>query len=149
MSNPDAFITAMDSGRETIDLIFEGAGRTAATRDVAVQAFGAMGAFLENGEESPLAYAVRLYINEAAHNEQPVENVTGTLSQLAEYAMQRCCEDRHRKRYNTLTGVIESCVEKHPAWPNSAEGVQKASIKPAGENFASEPNSKKSHGRTP
>lgn len=126
MTKPDALMTPMDSGRETIDLIFEGAGRTAATRDVAVQAFGAMGAFLENGEESPLAYAVRLYINAAAFHGQPVANVTGTLSQLAQYAMQRCCEEHHRKRYNTLTGVIDSCVEKHPAPPNSAEDVHKA-----------------------
>lgn len=142
-------MTPMDPGREAIDLIFEGSGRTSATRDVAVQAFGAMGAFLENGEESPLAYAIRLYVNAAALHEQPVTNVTGTLSQLAQYAMQRCCEERHRRRYDTLTGVIASCVEKHPASSNSADDGQKVSPQSAGEHLASGPNRKKGHLRTP
>ena len=136
-------MTPMDPGRESIDLIFEGAGRTAAARDVAVQAFGAMGAFLENGEESPLAYAVRLYVNAAALKEQPVENVTGTLSRLAEYAMQRCCEERHRKRYNTLTAVIESCVGNSPGLPNPVEVPHTAPAQGAGKDLASKVNPKK------
>ena len=43
----------MESDADKFDLVFESAGDTAAARDVTVQAFGGVGAFLENGEEGP------------------------------------------------------------------------------------------------
>ena len=131
----------MDSGRETVGVIFsEGAARTAAARDVVVQAFGAMGAFLENGEASPLAYAVRLYINAAGLNDEPVADVIGTLSQLAQYAMQRCCEDGHQKRYETLTSVIARCVGNCPESPDPAAASGNATAQVSGRDLASEAN---------
>ena len=132
----------MESERDTLDLILEGAGSTPAARDVAVQAFGAMSAFLENGEEMPLAYAARLYINAALVNEQPAANVTGSLSHLAQYAMQRCCEDRHRKRYETMTSVIARCVANDLASPGSAKDLNNSSVQPAGKDLASGVNPK-------
>lgn len=132
----------MESERETLDLIFEGPDCTAAARDVAVQAFGAMGAFLENGEETPLAYAVRLYINAALTNEQPLARVRGSLSQLAQYAMRRCCEDRHRKRYEAMTSVIARCVANDPAPPSPAQDCENTAAQPAGKDLASGVNPK-------
>jgi len=127
MSRPDALASPMEPRPHKIDLLFEGAGRDAAARDVAVQAFGAMGAFLENGEEGPLAYAVCLYINAASDSDQPVASVTAALSELAEYAMRRCREDHHRARYQTLANIIASCVENDPASSAAAENLQTAS----------------------
>jgi len=117
----------MEPQPDRINLLFEGAGRDAATPFVAVQAFGAMGAFLENGDEGPLAYAVRLYINAASDSEQPVASVTAALSDLAEHAMRRCREDHHRARYQALASIIASCVENDPASAAAAENLQNAS----------------------
>jgi hypothetical protein len=82
---------------------------------VAVQAFGAMGAFLENGEEGPLVYAVRLYIHAALENRQPLTGVAATLSQLSQYSMRRCREWHHQQRYDTLKRLVNRCVEDRAA----------------------------------
>src|SRR5205085_11379768 len=101
----------MESRAGNLDLVFDGAGANAAIRDVAVQAFGAMGAFLENGEESPLVYAVGLYVHAALENRQPLRRLSATLSELTEFAIRRCPEWHHQQRYDTLKRLIARCVE--------------------------------------
>ena len=105
----------MESRAGNLDLVFDSAGDTAAIRDVAVQAFGAMGAFLENGDEGPLVYAIRLYIHSALENHQPLTAVAATLSQLSQYATRRCRELHHQHRYEPLKRLIARCIEDRAA----------------------------------
>ena len=105
----------MESRAGNRDPIFDGAGDNAAVRDVAVQAFGAMGAFLENGDEGPLVYAVRLYIHAALQDRQPLTGVTATLSELSQYAIRRCRDWHHQQRYDALKRLVARCVEDRAA----------------------------------
>jgi len=112
----------MESRAGNLDLVFDGAGANAAIRDVAVQAFGAMGAFLENGEEGPLVYAVGLYVHAALENRQTLRALSATLSELAQFAIRRCPEWHHQQRYETLKRLIASCVEDRAAL-SDAKGI--------------------------
>ncbi len=78
-------------------------------RDAAVQAFGAIAAFLENGDEEALSFSLQFFIKSALGRSHRADVIRQCLSELAQFAAgcrarpRRDCEQR-------LTAIIDSCL---------------------------------------